>query len=255
MVGAAALSDSEVMGARDSHARGSWPVVRLADGSRVVLCEDGYVSPGHFVDSKSLKQVSVDLVTGEVDEAGSGAPAPAGFSGEDGSAVEALRAELVGAAREYAAEVFSHRGVVHGGAEVFVKDGASVVVVLSGVVARLDNFWAGQWRSRWVLASGTLSGRMDVMTHYFEDGNVQMRTSKRVEDLKVTDAADCLSKIREAEGEYYRNIAGLLAGAQEELLKDLRRQLPVTGVTMQWDMGAHRVRRALHAKSGATTSA
>lgn len=89
------------------------------------------------------------------------------------------------------------------GAGVFVKDG-NYVIVLTGEKTNLKNFWSGKWQSTWTLkvdgTSAELSGDAKVSArvtnawivgqshtdhtfiqlhvHYFEDGNLQMQSSK-----------------------------------------------------------------------------
>jgi hypothetical protein len=50
----------------------------------------------------------------------------------------------------------------------------------------LKNFWSGKWASTWSLSTSeevdnaTLSGEVKIHVHYFEDGNLQMQTQKKV---------------------------------------------------------------------------
>lgn len=50
-------------------------------------------------------------------------------------------------------------------------------------VRNLPNYWSGSWRGRFTVTLGaarkaTLAGSLSVRTHYFENGNVQVRMGK-----------------------------------------------------------------------------
>lgn len=64
---------------------------------------------------------------------------------------------------------------------VYAKDG-KITAVVSGERPNLRNFWSGRWSSTWTIqcSSGqaTISGEIKVHAHYFEDGNVQLQTTK-----------------------------------------------------------------------------
>ena len=51
-----------------------------------------------------------------------------------------------------------------------------------------SNFWAGRWRSVWNLFPSSLDGSIHAQVHYYEDGNVQLNSTK---DFSSTD----LSKV------------------------------------------------------------
>jgi len=109
----------------------------------------------------------------------------------------------------------------------------------------LSNYWAGLWRSHWVLEftsgskSGTLKGTVHSNVHYFEDGNVQLDDSTSFKcDLSwggggVGDAM--ASKVEEFEMEFNKGMEETYATMSETVLQGLRRRLPVTRVKFDWD--------------------
>ena len=83
---------------------------------------------------------------------------------------------------------------------------------------------------------------MDV--HYYEDGNVRLLTSKKL-DLKVgsdPSAAEVVKAIAAAERKYQEELNRGFAGLSEGAFKGLRRQLPVTRQKVEWEkVGSYRV--------------
>ena len=66
-------------------------------------------------------------------------------------------------------------------AGVFARDG-KLIAIISGEKPNLRNFWSGKWTSSWnISCSGgqaTVTGEVKIHAHYFEDGNVQLQTTK-----------------------------------------------------------------------------
>lgn len=261
MVGADGFPDTAVAAAREAHMKSDRPVLEVAKGHFVALCPEGQVGPGQFVDSKRAAVVHVDMVTGKPTEGGAGEVGA--VLGEAGTPIHAAREAVVGELDKYAAQAFSFRGTRHGAAEVFVS-GESLTVVLSGVKTRLDNFWASQWQSTWTVtgaagASPSLAGSVRVTTHYFEDGNVQLRASKDFAAVPLKDAASpeklaaaVRRAVAETEDAYQAALGAVVQRVEGETMRDLRRAMPLSGQPMTWNLHAHRFRRALPtAKTGA----
>lgn len=86
-------------------------------------------------------------------------------------------------------------------AGVFTKDANTYSVVVTGEKTSLKNFWSGRWSSSWTLSladtSCTISGDIKVHIHYFEDGNLQLQSSKSVPaaTLQFSSEADLGQKI------------------------------------------------------------
>ena len=81
---------------------------------------------------------------------------------------------------------------------------------------------------------------MDV--HYYEDGNVRMNTSKKVEVAGGASAEGVVRAIVKAENEFQEQLNRSFTALAEGSFKGLRRQLPVTRQRVEWEkIGGYRV--------------
>lgn len=109
-----------------------------------------------------------------------------------------------------------------------------------------QNFWNGRWRSTYVLdpSSNNFSGTVKADVHYYEDGNVRMSTSKKIELSSGGGSAEGIVKaIGQAENKFQEELNRAFVNLAEGSFKSLRRQLPVTRQKVDWDkVGQYRVR-------------
>lgn len=140
---------------------------------------------------------------------------------------------------------------------VFPQPDNTIAVVIVDSKYSPSNFWNGRWRS-WYLfdpSSGRVSGSIELDIHYFEDGNVRMKTRKEIgivtdeqnsnNDEKI--AVDLVAKIAAAEAKYQEEVNHSFVGLNEGPFKALRRQLPVTRSKMNWGkaMGNYRLGKGM----------
>jgi capping protein alpha len=153
-----------------------------------------------------------------------------------GGADQALREAVQTAIEVYTKDNFSESVT---SATYATKGGSSIVVCISGAEFDARNMWSGRWRSTWECTVEadqlSLKGTFKVDVHFYEDGNVQAKSTHEVSETVCTgDSPDATAEalvdaVKSAETKYQ----SLLDGAYVNLLKDhsimngLRRPLPI----------------------------
>ena len=86
--------------------------------------------------------------------------------------------------------------------------------------------------------------------HYYEDGNVRMNTSKKVELGAASNADAIVREIVKAENGFQEQLNRSFTALSEGSFKGLRRQLPVTRQRVEWEkIGGYRVRPTIDGRS------
>lgn len=140
-------------------------------------------------------------------------------------------------------------------AMAYAKD-KKVLVVLAGEKVNLRNFWSGKWNSTWTVSfdadnKASISGEVKVHVHYFEDGNLQLATSKRCDSVVLTSAspstAQVVSKvidhIKQFEISLQSGLEEMYNAMNNETFKSMRRVMPITREKMAWNINAVRMVR------------
>ena len=196
------------------------------------MSEFGELDAKHYVTGKG-EVYAVDHVNQKATKAADGpvyAPGP----------LEATRSAVQAAMEEYAQTQFSD-----GSATVAVYEkGSELIVALSGSKANLRNYWSGKWRSEWhVDAKGkNASGKVRIVIHYFEDGNVQLDQNKDIAKAAITAkgsdekafAEGVRDFIASQEAAIQDTLEGMYENMSVETFKDMRRILPIAKVKMDW---------------------
>jgi len=113
---------------------------------------------------------------------------------------------------------------------------SSIAILLVANKYSPQNYWNGRWRSTYLLNpfSNSVTGSIKVDVHYYEDGNVRMSTSKKVE-LSGSSADGIVREIAKAENKFQEELNRAFSTLAEGSFKGLRRQLPVTRQKVEWE--------------------
>eukprot|EP00042_Codosiga_hollandica_P037726 m.300567 g.300567 ORF g.300567 m.300567 type:complete len:281 (-) comp55212_c2_seq3:1872-2714(-) len=195
--------------------------------TEVLITKHAAQEDGTYLDPRSKQTFTFDHLRKVATN-----PQPAAID-ED---AEPFRAALDTATQEYS-EAHYPAGI----SAVYAK-GNDFVICIEDHKFNPDNFWNGRWRSEWTVnkTTGEAKGVLKVQVHYYEEGNVQLVSQKKIElKVAVGDAAATakalLRDINKAESEYQTAIAENYNTMSETTFKALRRSLPVTRTKVDWN--------------------
>lgn len=194
----------------------------------MVLCKEAELDATTYLDPSTGEAYTVDHLTLAATKTDRVGPE---------SALTEERASIQAAIQAYVAAQYA--GTACAGA--FADETDSIKVVISGEKINLRNYWSGNWRSSWVVevrgAQASLTGSLKVRAHYFEDGNVQLQTSKDVSTtISFTgDIGTAVSNaIAAAESALQQGLEDMYANMSHETFKAMRRVMPITRTKMKY---------------------
>jgi len=213
---------------------------------KVIICDEGRLEDGRYVDPKSKTSFIFDHADLTVSD-----PQPAETASQ---ASETFREALETQTLAYVNDHF-HDGV----ASVFVNPSSPSVysILIDANKYNPANFWSGRWRSKYTIdfSKGVINGKVLINVHYYEQGNVQLQTThtpslplQNSPQQTAQTASKILKLIELLEGEYQTSLSNVYHEMGEKTFKGLRRALPMTRSKMDWD-------RVLGYKLGAELSA
>lgn len=157
--------------------------------------------------------------------------------------LEKSRSEVESAVDKYILEHFKD-----GSSSTFInKDYPDVyTVTISNQRYNPSNFWNGRWKSEYNLntRTGTVEGKINILVHYYEDGNVQLNVEKIIKTNVATDeyrgsvqdfALLAFKSIKENELAFQQALNEKFQNLSETSFKQLRRVLPVTRNKINWE--------------------
>lgn len=225
-------------------------VMKRDDGSRVIIAPDNEVDDTRYYDAETANVVTVDHLSQSI-------TASTGASREDINRFappeeEVLRRHLAVSLASYIKSQFAPDRKASASSTVLSQGGSTFTLLSSSVSVNIGAYWTGSWRSRYtVQISGSggkaqLSGKVNVMAHYFEQGNVTMKDKKELAPISLalpekgdddweSQASDAIiGAIAAHDGEVQRALAAVYVSMDSKALKDMRRVTAVTGMKFDW---------------------
>lgn len=128
------------------------------------------------------------------------------------------------------------------------SENQNFVIVMCAERINLRNFWSGRWKSRWELvlgSPGNLEGQVTLCMHYYENGNLQLHSTKKIKQRieyhdALTLAEGVTQAIRDAENLIETSLGEMYANMSQDTFKEMRRAMPITRMKMDWSIHTHR---------------
>ncbi|KAF9908541.1 F-actin-capping protein [Lobosporangium transversale] len=153
--------------------------------------------------------------------------------------IEELRKTIEKDTEDYMADRYAE-----GVSAVYGSNGKITIAIVHNKYSP-SNFWNGRWRSIWQLETTTsqVKGTLKCKVHYYEDGNVQLETSKEIDEKLSKTSADpntavsraLLDLIATAELKYQTALNESYHEMAENTFNGLRRALPMTRSKLDWN--------------------
>ncbi|MCJ1312266.1 F-actin-capping protein subunit alpha [Agyrium rufum] len=205
----------------------------------VIISRYNSLGDGRYYDTESRTSFAFDHATQKASASQSYVP-----ESDHNSIINSLLTSL----KTYASEHFPSSTTA-----VFpVSSSSEIAILLVANKYSPSNFWNGRFRSTYLFtpSSSSLTGTINVDVHYYEDGNVRLTTSKKV-DVKLgsggsgtgsAGAQEVIKQIAGVERKYQEELNRGFNSLSEGAFKGLRRQLPITRQKVEWEkVGGYRL--------------
>ena len=131
---------------------------------------------------------------------------------------------------------------------VIEKSPNNFVVEVNCTRVRLENCHGGSFTACYNLDlnNNTMEGKAEIQCHYFEDGNVQLTTNILFDSVTVQpDTSLIFKQISKWENEIISKLQSMFEGMNENILKSVRRVLPISKTKFEWNANLHRMVQCL----------
>lgn len=211
---------------------------------KVLICKEGEVDPTHYIHTVSGQVLEVDHVRRVAFAANDVDTLHMSTLEEERKQVESKVKEYV--VNQYGRDASTECAVYCGDEE------KTLTVVIRGERINLRNFWSGNWISIWAVGlnpAASITGTIKVRAHYFEDGNVQLQTSKAHPETPL-DATKSLGDavvdaVQAAESKLQSGLEEMYVNMTDETFKAMRRVMPITRTKMKWNINEVALNRNL----------
>lgn len=203
---------------------------------RVIISDYNDLGDGRFADPRTKQSFKYDYITGSISDLQPWQPE---------KSAETWRSALE---RDWIAYSLEHYHEGTGSVFSSIKDDIITLhACLEGHQFQPKKFWNGRWRSIWTASFNPnqdkqfqLFGTIRLHVHYYEDGNVQLVSTRSCEQvIKLTKqdkvAKDIIDAVKKFENEYQRAISENYQTMSDTTFKALRRPLPVIRSKIEWN--------------------
>ncbi|KAI0243482.1 F-actin-capping protein subunit alpha [Massospora cicadina] len=191
---------------------------------KVLLTKYNQVGADEFVDPRSKTKFKFNCLSQKVEAVETFEP----------DAKEPVRLAIQAAIDAYVADHYPA-----GLGSTFSTEGGYAVTII-GTKLNKKNFWNGRVKSNWEVnpLTGELLGTIHARVHYYEEGNVQLNSSRDYKATLECDATNLASMMVKKLGSFEHEYQSALNEGYRHLnntaFKGLRRALPVTRSKLDW---------------------
>ncbi|KXN74417.1 F-actin capping protein, alpha subunit [Conidiobolus coronatus NRRL 28638] len=203
------------------------PIELPGTEDKVLLSNYNLTQQGYFVDPRSQQKFKFDHLRQAISDI---------EAYEPDDELDVYRASLDTEVQKYTSQYYED-----GKSAVYIQD-LSLVVLIIGTKLNSKNYWNGQWKSIWTVTPNEekLTGSISTKVHYYEEGNVQLDSSREVDlSLEAVEdpdnyAKNVIKQILKSENEYQTSLNEGYTHLAERAFSGLRRALPLTKTKMDW---------------------